>query len=431
MTHPLLRTFLRLIGLFYPWIAVSHRERLPASGPVLLIANHPNGLLDPLVVRQGLGVPVRFLGKSTFWDNPVGAWTMNAAGALPVYRAREADTARNEETFAACRKILADRGWLALFPEGTTHSAPTLLPLKTGAARIAFGAEVEGGWQLGLKVVPVGMLYEDKTIFRSRVSLVVGPPIPVAPLRAAYEADPRAAVDLLTDQMAAGLGDVVLQAANDELWRGLVAVASWTASDGGADVAARDRRALALAARVRTIGASDPDRLAAAVAATRRFVEVLTSLGVRDPLAVAEPDLGLVSSLNLGLVLRAPFALVGAILAWVPYRLVRPLAAKLSGGHDDVVGTYKMLAGLFVLGLTYVGWTVAAGLAGGWLAALAMAVVGPWTGLVALQFQERMLRRREALVGWWVATDEARRTVVTARAELCRLVEAALAEPVG
>ena len=126
-----------LIRLFYPSMPVSHRERLPAHGPAIVVANHPNGLLDPLVLRVALGLPLRFLGKSTFWGSPVTRFAMNQLRVLPAYRAHEADARKNEETFAQCRDHLRVGGWLALFPEGKSHSETTLQPLKTGAARIA------------------------------------------------------------------------------------------------------------------------------------------------------------------------------------------------------------------------------------------------------------------------------------------------------
>lgn len=426
MTHPALSLWLKLVGLFYPRVGVSFKERFPAVGPVIVVANHPNGLLDPLVLRLAIGAPFRFLGKSTFWDNPVGAWAMEAAGALPVYRAQEADTSKNEQTFARCRALLADRGYLALFPEGTTHSRPELLPLKTGAARIALSAEGEAGWKLGLRVVPVGLHFEDKAIFRSRVSVVVGEPLRVDRHRPTAELDDRAAVEQLTEEIADALGQVVLRAANDELWRGLVAVATWTAVDGGADVAARDRRALALSSRVRQIAVEDPGRLASATAQVRRFVQLLEEIGVADPLAVAAPD-GPMSSRNLRLLLLIPPAVVGAALAWLPYRAVRPIAKRMAGGHADVEATYKLLIGMVVLPLTWILWTMLAtwwlGLAGLW-----MLVLGPWTGLAALQLEERLAFRWDALRGWWWATDSrVQRAVLEQRAALCALVEDALA----
>ena len=416
-----------LVRLYFPRIEVSHRERVPAFGPVVVVANHPNGLLDPMVLQVALGRPLRFLGKSTFWDQPVSRFAVEGVGALPVYRAHEADTSRNEATFAACRQILADGGWMALFPEGTSHSATALLPLKSGAARIALSAAARAE---GLRIVPVGLLYEDKAIFRTGVGVVVGHPIPVAPLLLAWEADPHTAATALTARIAASLGEVVLQADGEEIWRGLRAVAAWTSPDGGADTAARDRRALTLAARARSLAEEDPEQLASLITTTRRFVRVMDTLGVHDPFAVEEPRVARTLAGLVPVLLLAPFAAVGAALAWLPYRAVRPLAVHLAHGQDDVVGTIKLLAGVVLLVPTWLVWTALAGFLAGPLAALTMFVFAPLTGLAALRFDERLTLRREALAGWLRSADpRVVEAIRTRRRELARLVEAALESP--
>lgn len=412
------RLCLALVRVFYPHVAVSHADRVPAEGPCIVVANHPNGLLDPLLVRLATGKPTRFLAKSTLWENPVGRATMEAFGAMPVYRPQEADTSRNEVTFERCRALLGGGGWLALFPEGKSHDETELQPLKTGAARIAIGAAAQAGRPV--RILPVGLNYEDKAIFRSGVGVVVGEALVVQPT----DADPAA----LTRRVGESLGAVVLQARDEELWRGIVAVATWTAADGGRDRAARDQRALALADRVKRAASEAPERVDEAVAATRRFVRLMRTLGVSDPFLV-QPDLqpGAAAASVFPLLALLPAAIVGTILGWIPYRAVKPLALRLSHGSVEAVGTLKLLGGMLFLPLGWAAWAVAAGLVAGPLAAVAVGVAGPLTGLAALRFDERLTRRREALLGWLRATDpRVTKAVEAHRAELCRLVEAAL-----
>src|SRR6185503_11927889 len=68
-----------LVRLFYRTIALSGRARVPARGPVLVVANHPNGLADPVVLRIALGEPLAFLAKSTFFVG-VARLAMDAFG---------------------------------------------------------------------------------------------------------------------------------------------------------------------------------------------------------------------------------------------------------------------------------------------------------------------------------------------------------------
>jgi glycerol-3-phosphate O-acyltransferase / dihydroxyacetone phosphate acyltransferase len=180
--------------IFFRHVEVFDGARIPRGHPLVVVANHENNLMDPLLLAGFLGLRPRFLAKSTLWSHPVVAPLLLLAGALPVHRRQDAgaDLARNRDTFARCHDALARGAAVALFPEGTSHNRPHRLPLKTGAARIALEAEVRHG-PLGLSILPVGIVYDDKARFRSRAIVQVGPPLDPAPEAAAYAAAPGAA----------------------------------------------------------------------------------------------------------------------------------------------------------------------------------------------------------------------------------------------
>src|SRR5262245_24632349 len=197
-----------LLAVFFRSAEVQGIERVPSSGPVLFVANHGNGLVDPMVLVALLPRLPRFLAKHTLWSNPAVRPLLELAGAVPVYRAQEGDTARNQETFARCFAELRGGGAVALFPEGVSHDQPALQPLRTGAARIALGAAASGP---SLVILPIGLTFDDKRTFRSRLLLCVGEPIPVA----GESADDAEAVRALTDAIDAGLRAVTL---NTDSW---------------------------------------------------------------------------------------------------------------------------------------------------------------------------------------------------------------------
>lgn len=214
-----------IVRLFYPWRAVVNEAGLPARGPVIYLSNHVNGLMDPLLIRVVVGRPARFLAKSTLFGNPFGRLAMKAFGCVTIHRAHDrgsaglkARAAANEAAFAHCREALSRGEALALFPEGVSHSEPGLMPLKKGAARIALSAEREHrartGQPLGLMLVPLGLGYRSKAVFRSGVRVVAGPPIPVADLLA--EPSERSSEDALTERMRAALEKVVTAADRPE-----------------------------------------------------------------------------------------------------------------------------------------------------------------------------------------------------------------------
>ena len=105
-----------LLRLFFRDVEVVGRERIPRGVPLLLVANHVNSLIDPILVMGYLGVRPRILAKSTLWRHPVVAPLLMLAGAVPVYRRQDdADVSRNLDTFAA-----AARRWR---PEGRCCSS--------------------------------------------------------------------------------------------------------------------------------------------------------------------------------------------------------------------------------------------------------------------------------------------------------------------
>jgi len=435
---PLLRgLFESLLRLYYPAMALDGLEHVPAKGPVLVVVNHPNALLDPLLLRVALGRSVAFLGKSTLFRHPVSRVVMEAFDGIPVHRHRDreagADPAQNEATFARCRAVLAAGGFVALFPEGTSHSDPALKPLKTGAARIALSAVDAHPEAADLVVLPAGLYYEHKATFRSRVLVRFGPTLRVADALTAYRSDPKAAVDTLTGQMREALDRVVLQADTRALLEGVARVASFAAGGPHArnDLAARHRRAQLLLAAYQRWSERDPARLQGVVDAAQRYFRILQGLGIDDPwsleLAEITPGRALVAGLKL--LALAPAALVGAALGWVPYRLAGRVAARVSTTEDEL-GTVKLLAGaLFVL----VGWVLETALAAwflGWPGALAVLVLAAPCGYAALRFEERWDALRASLVQLRLRRDhlDVARAVTARRRELADTLDAALRE---
>jgi 1-acyl-sn-glycerol-3-phosphate acyltransferase len=393
-----------LVRLYYPARVVEGRERIPAGKPLVFVLNHPNGLLDPMVLRVATGWPARFLAKSTLFRNPISRLAMEAFGSIPVYRAHEAgaragDASRNDATFARCRAELAAGGAMALFPEGVSHSDPQLRPLKTGAARIALSAEAEHDGKLGVVIVPVGLYYERKALFRSSVLLVVGEPLAVAPRLPDYRRDERQAVTALTETIDARLDEVVLQAESRDLLAGIARVARWTRDDDGAhDLAAQHTRARELVDAYARLRARDPERVEAIAAEVRAYTRVLRQLGVRDPWALELAPLrpGALVTALAKMIVAAPLAAVGALLGWIPYRLAGEVAKRITQ-DEDVLGTAKLVAGAVFLALAWGAQAIAAGIAwgAGWAAPVFVGAVA--TGYIALRFDEL---RREAAEAW-------------------------------
>ena len=152
-------------------------ERLGGAlpdGALLLVANHPNTLLDPAVIQTTAGRRIRFLAKSTLFAGHPLSPLIRRSGAIPVYRKIDpgVDTSRNVEMFAAVEASLADGEAICLFPEGISHAGGRLEPLRTGAARMVLDNCAAGR---PVTVVPVGLNFDALARFRSRVTTVFRP----------------------------------------------------------------------------------------------------------------------------------------------------------------------------------------------------------------------------------------------------------------
>lgn len=402
--------------VFFRRIEVIGLERYPENRPVVVAANHHNGLVDPVLLMANVPGTPRFLAKSTLWKIPVFAQLMNLAGVVPVYRPTDpgVDSSRNVETFARCHELLAEGGTIALFPEGTSHSEPGLQPLKTGAARIVLEAERRFG-PLGVRVVPVGLIYDEKERFRSRVLVQLGEPLDPAPELTAFEAAgedddeelARQAVHELTDRIDHALAGVTISHGSWEEAR-VIARAADLYGRPALDVPRRRRLSETLVVRRAFVDAYEvmrerhPEQVAAVRQAVEKYDELLRAFGLRDEqvaVAYAPRPVARFLRRTLPLLLVAlPMAVVGTVLNAVPYRLLRLLARRFEDLPDQQA-TFKIFPGLVLYPLT---WAAEAAVAG-WLvgehttwpagpvAALTF-FTAPLTGWVALRFHETRKR---------------------------------------
>jgi 1-acyl-sn-glycerol-3-phosphate acyltransferase len=186
MIYRLFRWFTGIaLHWFYSSIEVIGAERVPAEGPVLLAASHHNALVDCLIA--GWIVPRRLMitAKATLMDNAFLAWLLPAVGVVPLRRASDErnsnagkvlDVSRNASAFKALLDALQRQQIILIFPEGKSHSEPSLAPLKTGIARIALEARDERHIS-GLQILPLGLSFEDKANPGTAVLAEFGEPV--------------------------------------------------------------------------------------------------------------------------------------------------------------------------------------------------------------------------------------------------------------
>lgn len=345
---------------------------LPRSGPAILVGNHPNGLIDPVLVMRIARPPVRFLAKATIFGMPLIGRLAKWVRALPVYRAQDGfDTASNQDVFRAVYAALGQGDCICLFPEGVSHNEPGLQPLKTGAARMALGAEAAAERPLGVRIVPVGLNYRDKAIFRSEVAIRIGEPIVIDETwRARHAEDPRAAARALTEAIDEAIRGVTI---NLDAWDDLP-VLELAGRVWGDDLDPAERlRTMADAQR--TFVETAPQRVETLRNRLLAFGEDLDALGLTPEAldgAVGSGRSARYVLRNLvAIVLGLPVAVLGAVAYFAPYQLIR-LIVRAASPEQDIVATVKLLASV----LFFVPWHIA-------LVAAAVVFIGPAVGALA------------------------------------------------
>jgi len=403
---------------FHRSVDVAWRDRYPTDRPALVVANHGNGFVDPVVVAAVLGRLPRFLAKAALWNVVIARPFLGLAGVLPVYRSADGDQASNNASvFEACHHELAQGATVAIFPEGTTGDRAGLDRVKSGAARIALGALPTAP---DVVIVPIGMAYESKVETRSRVAVMFGEPIAVADFAGRglgadgepHHDDARA----LTARITASLQAVSPGFADVEEREILRASARIELSDDG-DPSFADTEIVA-----RRLAAAPAGARRAIVEAYRTFAARLQLIGITDDQLRPERTSRWRVVLSVLALLVGGSVVVAATLIHLPALLIVTIGTGLVRS-TATKGTVRLLLGLVTMLLT---WVIAgAWLGDGW-SAVGYAVVVAIAGVVALVVWSPLLRQLRVLVGMVRVRDRAGLLgpVLEARSRVAALVRA-------
>ena len=365
----------RWLRMFFRRIEVDGVEHVPETGGGVLVAWHPNGVVDPALILASFPRRVVFGARHGLFRWPLLGALMRALGTVPIYRAQDAaaapstdDTrrARNQQSLDALAREVANGSFSALFPEGQSHDAPHPVELKTGAARLYYRAcELREPNAPMPVLIPVGLHYDHKSVFRSEALVAFHPPIelmgPLAP-----PGDPR----LLTQRIEAVLHDVVHATESWDLSRVMHRTRKLVRAERAhregikrdrADITERTLGYARVWAGYRERKRTHPAETQALLHRVTEYDADLRTLGISDhdlddapPLAsVMLPAILLLQGLLVYLLLP-PLLLIGYAVNGPTYLLVRALS-KLGAKARKDEASIKLLAGLLLFPLTWLG----------------------------------------------------------------------------
>lgn len=379
------------MAVFFRQVHLVGTEHVPQPGvPVVFAGNHPNSLIDPVLVVTTSGRIVHFAAKDKLFQPPLG-WVLEALGAVPI--ARRMDYAEgprrdNRGALSAMADVLVAGQCIGIFPEGLSHDVAHLQRIRSGAARVALDAA--GRRAGGVLVVPVGLVYMHRKRFRARVLVQYGEPIHVDETwvdRA--QADPREAAGALTQRLDDALHGLTVNADDWDTLRVLDGVRRLYQPPS---IPLRER--VELARRFTSVypAVRDEPAVRGLYDAVRRYIDELDRVGLsdRDLSRRAGPNKLLWRGVGgvVRLLVWLPLALLGAPVH-VPLALLVGWAGLRFAPRKDVVGTTKLLIGLLLVLGGYVLLPLAAFLWVGWQAGLFLLLGLPLSGLATLRVLER------------------------------------------
>lgn len=168
------------LHLYFKKIKIIGKENIPKNRPIILVANHQNALIDPLLLATHTRLDPYFLTRASAFKHPIAAKLLDFIRMLPVYRVRDGFSTiqQNQVIFDKTYEILKKNGTVIIFAEGSHSDIRNLRPLSKGFTRMAFGLK-EKYPDTAPIILPVGINYSAHRKSGSRVKMIFGKAIEV------------------------------------------------------------------------------------------------------------------------------------------------------------------------------------------------------------------------------------------------------------
>lgn len=411
---------------------------LDSELPTLLIANHPNGIIDAVVIYVTAGQTLRVVAKSTLWNEPILRPFLKFAGAVPILRVQDQEeiakglhesamkVTTNQEAMGLVARALCKHSCV-IFPEGRSHEDPAMSQFKTGGTRMLLSAATlfereHGKKDTKLKVAsklrsaldfgfqPVGLYFEDKTRFRSRAVVHYGRRVA---LRDIISEDDVAklrdnpmdndVVHKITDAMAKSLRELLPEAPDRQTLQLIRRIAALlVGKQRKVRVADVYNWEIAVKRVVSTLTSGASERYGDLILQVQNYFQKLETLDVPDTMVrylARSKDFPWSAIIQRGLwywgmsLLASPLIILGIVAYWPMLALTGIVARKLAiDGTEEA--TYKFIAGVLfssvftALYSALIAW-VLSGTVNVIVVVLAAILLPPTAAAAALIFREK------------------------------------------
>jgi 1-acyl-sn-glycerol-3-phosphate acyltransferase len=416
------------LGFYFKRIEAFHSENVPRQGPLLFVSNHPNSLTDSFLIGSVAPRPVHFVATVQLFRFAPLKWILTHCGVIPINRLKDDSKAMRTvaDTFDACYRVLEAGGAVGIFPEGITYEDAQLKEIKSGAARMALELEHRHEGKLGLQLVPVGLSYSAKEIYRSEVLVNFGRPLRSAEFVAGYAEHKKDCIRTLTAEIEKQIQALILHLPELEEARLVAGIKSLyidrfrlekRATEGRRTEATEDFvLTQQIAAAVHRISVAEPQRASAFASQLERYQRWLRRLRFSGKTNVSgfSPALSNESipstfeqskvlrqglSMALVAVAGAPIALYGWLHRLIPYTVVKFAIRRFTepGKRKAQTSTTAIVAGIPIFGAFYGACVFFVNRRFGWQVACWFGLSLPVSGILA-HYYLRHLRQLGASI---------------------------------
>ena len=391
MMHLLLRNLTRLaLRVYFRKVHVLNEAILRAHNPAILVANHPNGMMDILALATLLSKNrLHFLVPAEVMNTSWRATILKAFRCIP---AEKAEDKLSMQTLGKCSNVLKNKGRLVVFAEQKSGQAKRLSSLNNDASQIALEVEESYGFGLNTLLIPVGINYTYFNAFRSELMVSLANPVLVSDFKNRFQEDKEDAFPDLNESIAKGLKTEMVIIGQEE--NEIVTERLLTINRNDCDIPTfpwkskqqdKLRFDQIIAGFANNLATNDAATLSGLSQKTSDYFGLLASYGINDRELSAW---GHKSLLKLAVViLGLPFFCIGFITNALPVWLAGAIS-KSSVEETVWHETGRLLNGAWLWIANFLLLTSLAFLLGGLYAGLAASVIIPASGYFALYFRE-------------------------------------------
>lgn len=353
--------FLLAVRGYFRSIHIKGLENIPASGPIVFVANHNSAFMDPIILAVHIKRSLFFLARGESFNSKLTSFFFKCLHMIPIYRPEITPSLshKNKQVFQKCYDHLKKGNTILIFPEGVSRTERNLQKLKTGTARIVLGAEAQNDFKLNVKIVPVGINYSNPHHFKSDVFVNFGAPKGISKYQDLYNDNEITSAIKLTKVIRMELKELLIIVKDEKLDNLITQIENLYRSKLRDDSQSIDKAtqdfylSKEIVKAVEYIQKKFPNKAMNFEVKISNYFNRLKQLKLRDTQIRASAIRFEIWTNILYFILGFPIFIYGYFTNIIPFKISKYLSKKIFV-RKDFIGSMKLAFGMFVFLIFYI-----------------------------------------------------------------------------